>query len=288
MSPLCKVHKWAQKKCSICGKVFQADSVFERHLLVHSHVRSFSCSLCPATFKEKKKLRRHENNVHRKKQVTCPKCLKSYSSVENLKHHLYIVHGDTYKCPLCPGNEVKVFHSKAALKKHIHFKHKNQGKTYDCLFCPKSYSRPDCLSKHMTSRHGSKEVHRCTECDKTYPSADSLKLHKCYKHRKIGGRIACPICKKHILCGEIRRHIKVVHGPPVYTCDVCQHVCKSASGLRIHKEHQHINPLQQHTCQICYKTYKYESDLKFHMKKKNHLILPECFVKLVRCKTEEC
>ncbi len=308
-----------EKACHICAKICLSMSENSRHLLTHSDIREFSCSRCNASFKEKKKLRRHENSVHSTKPATCPKCFKIYPSVLYLKQHVKLVHGNTYKCTLCPANKAKVFHSKVALKGHEQCKHNSIKRRYDCLVCCKSYSHPRTLSNHIALEHGSesgpKQIHRCTECNKTYTSAMGLWSHKQIKHKGVGERIACLICNKQFAHKELlRSHVRQVHGQKQYTCDVCQHVCKSALGLRIHKDHQHENPSQQHPCKLCSRIYKYESDLKMHisskhinprqtytclvclrsykskkernkhMKKMNHLNLPKCYVHLVRCK----
>lgn len=244
-----------EKSCQICGKIFKSPAALRAHFLTHSNKRDFPCSLCPASFKAENKLRRHMNTVHSTKRVICPKCSKILKSTDNLKIHLARSHGDLkeYVCLKCPGG--KYYHSKNALTKHITHKHRYPKKTYNCPACPDiKYSTANQLSRHIASKHGPQQTNCCALCNQTYASAMSLSAHKYYNHGSMSDKIACPKCHKLCNRGSLRTHLKRVHGK-----------------------------LQCNTCKVCSHNLMNVTDLRKHVEQKNHLDLPKCFVKLVRC-----
>ena len=95
------------------------------------------------------------------------------------------------------------------------------------------------------------------------------------------------LCNQHVTNFEIERKEKMVRareerkglsrpepGNSLFTCDVCQKICKSNAGLSSHKRSQHSSHVNQATsnsnedhrsvCQICGKVCKNERGLKIH------------------------
>ncbi len=277
-----KIHELQHKReiiCPTCKKVFMKEWELERHLLVHSDVRAFPCRICPAAFKEARKLRRHENNVHKDTKLHCPKCDRVYSCQDSLQRHLAISHENAkiYKCTDCP----RQFQTQQSLRDHIRAVHEK--KMYECHRCNKKYCYRENLHRHVAVIHRNIRI-KCTQCERTFQNKVLLTNHQQREHMLNPTKYACLICnKKYFTRENLVEHMQHGHRQQTFKCTTCNQIlsCKRSLEAHIEKKHGETNR-ERFKCKVCYGKYKHVGELEQHMTEKNHLDLPECFVKLVR------
>ena len=83
------------------------------------------------------------------KKHVCNLCIKSFSTSHKLKHHSIAIHNcekKMYKCSKCE----KSYATLAVLNSHFRDKHSTE-KKYKCKNCFKLFTRPNHLTKHVTS-----------------------------------------------------------------------------------------------------------------------------------------
>lgn len=105
--------------CPTCGKIFCEKIPYERHITVHSEVRTEKCSKCPKRFKHYTDLNRHLA-IHREdKPFTCDICSMSFTRKEYLRSHNLTHMEKSFKCHYCS----QVFGRKDYVKSHIRRRH---------------------------------------------------------------------------------------------------------------------------------------------------------------------
>ncbi|ELU04073.1 hypothetical protein CAPTEDRAFT_225601 [Capitella teleta] len=193
-------------KCNLCERGFKTRGTLKRHISTyHSKTRSFICDVCESAFKTAGDLSKHRSlhfrdvnplNAGRKIQRSnpdgkelrpCKYCGKEFNRLATLTHHEYCVHeakqeGITYVCSICN----KSFAVQAYLQQHIQSKHRP--KKYKCGTCEASFTqryllhrhmpRCKCIPKHLKPFH-------CTTCGATFLNKRNLQVHheqnKCEK-----------------------------------------------------------------------------------------------------------
>ncbi|CAH1261277.1 unnamed protein product [Diabrotica balteata] len=81
--------------CTICGKVFTANSSLQIHHRIHTGENPFVCKQCNKSYKASTALKAHVRRAHTgEKRYKCPKCPNRYYDSTNLKRHINRVHSN--------------------------------------------------------------------------------------------------------------------------------------------------------------------------------------------------
>ena len=206
----------AGELCDLCGKSFQTEVKLLRHISVHkSRERNLHCSFCPKKFFRKDILMVHEK-VHTD-PVICIKCGKSFPEQRYLDSHM-VLHLD---------------------------------KTHDCLYCIRSFSTQDLLSKHYSSEHSKNEnlTFACNFCNQTFYSKHELKKHKS-EHSK-DFPLKCETCYQGFLHdSQLEKHMDTQHSKTSKLLIFCQHCDEdhSSPGMELASLYSLKRHLMKHKC----------------------------------------
>lgn len=137
---------------------------------------------------------------------------------------------------------------------------------YQCSDCSKSYSTYSGLTKHKqfhctaSPNNQAKKSFDCQFCPKTYTSLGALKMHI---------RTHTKPCKCH-LCGKafsrpwlLQGHIRTHTGDKPFSCTHCHRAFADKSNLRAHL--QTHSDVKKYSCNTCSKTFSRMSLLTKHM-----------------------
>jgi len=91
-------------KCTICGKAFQFRGDYNRHLVVHSAVRTFTCPTCGLGFKRKDNFNSHLATHSMARPFKCQTCNKTFKRKADKEVHERIHTGERakeFRCSKC-------------------------------------------------------------------------------------------------------------------------------------------------------------------------------------------
>lgn len=111
-----------------------------------------------------------------------------------------------FHCPRCP----QTFLTRHGFQTHVRFGHENE-KNFPCKFCPKRFSVPANMRRHVVTRHpeNKEAINSCDTCEyKSYSKAnlvEHVKRHGPRKHE-------CYFCgKKFVKQRELVEHLGRMH-----------------------------------------------------------------------------
>ncbi|PIO64977.1 zinc finger, C2H2 type [Teladorsagia circumcincta] len=134
----------------------------------------YKCRYCEKTFAQYGTKTVHEKSAHLGiRNYKCPKCDKCLSSPSALYTHKK-THGEkTFQCEFCP----KTFTLKNYLKLHVKQVHEQNERKHVCRFCGKSFAYAGSLQVHVRT-HTGERPYRCSYCPKAFASQGNLQSHE--------------------------------------------------------------------------------------------------------------
>ena len=161
------------------------------------------------------------------------------------------------------------FHTISRLRTHIkgvHLKDKSE----TCHLCPKAFSEKSTLKKHLR-QHGAIPLLKCVfeGCEEKFVLSATKRKHQQQVHGADAEKLTCNQCNlsfEHFM--NLRYHNEKTHSnaemKKVYTCEICQKVCKDRglfnSHLKVHSTERKFS------CEECGKSFKYKLGLNYHIK----------------------
>ncbi|KAK7077758.1 hypothetical protein SK128_003757 [Halocaridina rubra] len=162
----------------------------------------------------------------------CLQCDKNFGDYDELDDHLITAHGFTagqFRCEYC--------HRAFAWRPNL-FQHKTvhgEYKRYPCENCPRVFTDPIVLQKHIRNQHAGARSHACRECGKTFATSSGLKQHT-HIHSSVKP-FQCEVCfKAYTQFSNLCRH-KRMHADCrlQIKCTKCGQAFSTVTSLAKHK-----------------------------------------------------
>jgi len=168
---------------------------------------------CLIPIKKKVRIRDRKKDTN---ESCCPHCGKIYTNYK-LQEHINSHHLFTFKCDKCDY----------------------QG-TCKALF-----------KEHMKRHRGGKVS--CEICGKLTLKVDLRRHHYLYHNEERQKKVPCSLCGKEFKKKQLLKHMKSVHAPRTFACDLCEYKARDKFNLRLHvsKMHLGVKDLPKEKCQYC-------------------------------------
>ncbi|CAB4069064.1 KRAB [Lepeophtheirus salmonis] len=201
--------------CTVCGESFLDIQGLDDHIWVHFRKdRDLYCIPCDMDFNDFMTLKYHvlkfhESYIKFKPSSQCINC-GQYNSLDPERFLDIHASSNPYHTPHCNYSECKEFF--------------------------KSYS--DHMN-HVRAAHNGKFRIKCGRCDtkKSEEKAALIKKEKC----------VCELCGMSLSRGNMRTHLKVVHGNDPVDCDICKKTFNHPMSLKLHSDSAH----REFPCEHC-------------------------------------
>lgn len=229
--------------CEVCAAKFDTRSRYEAHKLSHDEsARNFNCNWCSAAFKTVGNLHRHEATHAESRDFHCDKCSKSFKTKIALNVHTSSVHVEynvLVECPIC---RKLVKEKNFSFHRKMHSEDSNL-KPFVCTICLKTFKTQKLGLRHYGAVHDPKDrgvVYSCPDCPEKFLRLRDLKNHS-FSHFS-GPIFQCESCKKVFKTARLLRiHVKSIHenAETLFSCGQCESVMKTRSGLVKHVKSRH-------------------------------------------------
>ena len=223
-------------QCKICEKVSVGKRNLDTHMSTHetyidNRNPDWSCSICGKIFSAKHLLQRHTSQIHKEVKIKCELCAGDYKKSEMKVHRKS--HGPKcFKCKICN------FKCSVNTQVKQHMKNHTQGNSRKCNNCPMVFRCSGNLKKHEERIHNKANVSKNAECLTCgYRFQFSTQLQKHIKEIHFNERpFPCQSCTK---CFKRRSHLKdhlILHsGTKPFKCELCGDSFAGDTSLRLHK-----------------------------------------------------
>ena len=174
------------EKCLICTNFYANLDTLKRHISdVHEERKNYECNYCKRHFSQVAERTRHINEIHMKlTPFNCTFCNDKFAREETLKSHILAKHPEKtdvqkpiYQCIYCPKTFTRIF----AQKRHVKLIHEKI-KKFTCEKCGKPFSRKDHLKTHSDNKScKKKKTHVLTKTKnncKNLKHVHNIKLEK--------------------------------------------------------------------------------------------------------------
>lgn len=228
----------------------------------------YKCTSCSKGYKKPMAYRRHMTEVHGLvatdiPNLECKRCNTAFATENQLTAH-YRTHMPAKdraenSCSYCP----KLFTTPAALKRHIMFIHENV-KPFICDCCGKALKTITALNEHKLV-HTDECPFECPVCHRSFKNMARLKIHS---DTHTNNNYVCNICGLKLNTRRTLNMHQLVHSDAKqYKCDVCGAAFKRGKTLKAHLIlHTGIRPYK---CNFCGKDFSNGSNCRMH-KRKTH------------------
>ncbi|KAH8420907.1 hypothetical protein KR222_009082 [Zaprionus bogoriensis] len=228
----------------------------------------YQCTSCNKCYKKPMAYRRHMAEVHGlvptdMPNLECKRCNSIFATENQLTAH-YRTHMPAKDkadnaCSYCP----KLFTTPGALKRHIMCIHENV-KPFICDCCGKGMKTITALNEHKLV-HTDECPYECSVCHRRFKNMARLKIHS-DTHAK--NNYECTICGMKLNTRRTLNMHQLVHtDAKQFKCDVCGAAFKRGKTLKAHLIlHTGIRPYK---CNFCGKDFSNGSNCRMH-KRKTH------------------
>ncbi|CAL1579154.1 unnamed protein product [Knipowitschia caucasica] len=170
--------------CQYCSRSFPSEAFLKMHVRIHTGTRPFVCEHCHKAFTQMGYLQKHRLcHDPEREAFHCHFCKNTYSSSFNLKRHLGSHTGERpFKCELCG----KAFKRLGHLQKHTHGHHRVQASAHSCQNCPKVFSSPHELQRHVCLRT-EEEPCKCERCVSDCKQTEIVKTESSSQSQSVPG-----------------------------------------------------------------------------------------------------
>lgn len=160
--------------CTVCNKKFQCQSYYERHITIHTGLKTHKCLLCSKMFTRKSTLKTHMNTHTSESYYPCCFCGEIFNYKSVWQNHITIHDRTEYK----PREKTK------RVYKHSYF---------PCAVCGKVFSSKGNLKTHLNIHNRSPDA--------------VFNGYRKYSNSLPTKKAPCPICGKMILKTYMSIHI---------------------------------------------------------------------------------
>ena len=152
-------------ECKTCGKSFNYNGSYNRHLRIHNGSETHICDTCGKTFNSNYNLTRHLLTHSGNKPYKCEICGKSFSEKKHLTRHVFIHTGEN---PFVCGTCGKSFKEKVKLTRHLII-HSGYEPNTHCISCRKLFIDKYKLTKHLLMQNRASAL-ICKYCGTVQPN----------------------------------------------------------------------------------------------------------------------